>query len=155
MRKLYLLRHAEAEEGDGDDRARLLTARGESQARKVGRWCRLRSLPGGPIVSSPLARARRTAELVGDALGVRSELLAALEPGMTATRGRALLEERWADDALLVVGHEPDLSHWATDLLGAPQVRLRLKKATLARLAFPDGKLGLATLDFLVPVALL
>jgi broad specificity phosphatase PhoE len=76
---IFLVRHGETEwnrarryQGWGDSP---LTARGVAQAAAIGR--RLRDLPDAadmPVVSSPLGRAHRTAELIQAARGDRSHI---------------------------------------------------------------------------------
>jgi phosphohistidine phosphatase len=63
---LYLLRHAEAEEEAASDEERQLNNRGREQARTVGRFCARNDLYPGKILTSPLARARQTAQIVAD-----------------------------------------------------------------------------------------
>lgn len=73
---IFLVRHGETEwnligryQGAGDSP---LTARGVAQAQAIGH--RLRDLPEAAdarIVSSPLGRAQRTAEIIGECLGRR------------------------------------------------------------------------------------
>jgi phosphohistidine phosphatase len=124
MALLYLLRHGDAEDGDGDDAARRLTEKGERQAEAAG--CALAALDVklGACLTSPRVRAVETARLACAALGVEPEVAAELgggrfdAPGLAAARGEALL-----------VGHEPDFSDEVTRLTGA---RAKLKKGGLA-----------------------
>ena len=155
MRQLYIVRHAEAEPKKTTDEKRCLTPKGERQATKIGRFCAKQEFAVGPIFSSPLVRAVQTAELLAKPLDAKVQISRELAAGMTPARLRAFLREQHAFDTLLVVGHEPDLSQAAADLLGCAPDRLRVKKATLLRLSFEDAKLELATLDFLVPVGFL
>jgi phosphohistidine phosphatase len=155
MRQLYIVRHAEAEPQRTTDEERALTPKGRRQAAKLGRFCSEQELTVGPIFSSPLLRAVQTAELLAKALRSRVKVSRELASGMTPNRLRGFLRQQGSSESLLIVGHEPDLSEAAADLLGCPSARLRLKKATLLRLSFPETKLELATLDFLVPVGFL
>ena len=70
---IYLLRHGDAEEGDGDDARRRLTEKGERQAMpRAGRW-----RAGGEIDAcldqSPKVRAAETARIAAEALGLEVE----------------------------------------------------------------------------------
>ena len=100
MDRLYLLRHGIAvPHGTPDipDDERPLTSEGEKGVRKVARGLRLLGLKLDRIVTSPLPRALRTAEIVADVL----EMTDLLE---TADALRA--EERCGLDPRL--GHRPD-----------------------------------------------
>lgn len=121
---IYLLRHGEAEDGDGDDAARRLTEKGERQARNAGHA--LRELGAGldACLASPKVRALDTARLACGALGLEVEVTEALRGGpfdaldLAAGRGDVLL-----------VGHEPDFSQEVGRLTGAT---VALKKGGIA-----------------------
>jgi probable phosphoglycerate mutase len=71
--RLLLIRHAESE-GNRDQVFTAtpfvgLTERGRRQARAAGEWIRSRFAPRG-LVSSPFARARETARIIGEVLGL-------------------------------------------------------------------------------------
>jgi len=66
--KLYFLRHAEAQDGT-DDGARALTAHGKKEAREVGRFLKRAGIEFDAAYSSPLVRARQTAEIVLEICG--------------------------------------------------------------------------------------
>lgn len=132
---IYLLRHGDAEEGDGDDAARRLTAKGERQARAAGEAL---AASGGQIdacLASPKVRAADTAQLACGPLGLASETASELRGGsfdslaLAAGRGNVLL-----------VGHEPDFSDEVARLTGA---NVKLKKGGLA---IVDGSTLLALL---------
>ena len=64
---LYLIRHADAlalgERGITEDAARPLSAKGESQAQRVGAVLRRKGIVLDKLVTSPLVRARQTTDL--------------------------------------------------------------------------------------------
>src|SRR5688500_16614420 len=76
MKQLLILRHAKAEPDseDGSDLSRILAPRGERQAPVMGRCLALTRLVPGRVLSSPAARAQRTAELAARASGFKGEL---------------------------------------------------------------------------------
>jgi phosphohistidine phosphatase len=134
--RLYFLRHGKAEaRGDWHkaDALRPLTAEGErlvaAETRAIGRLT-----PGlEVIVTSPLARARRTAEIVADALGLLDVLVddERLGHGLDA-RVLARVAAGYAGvENLMVVGHEPDFSLTIAELIGGG--RVDMKKGGLAR----------------------
>jgi phosphohistidine phosphatase len=121
---LYLLRHGDAEDGDGDDAARRLTEKGRRQAEAAGHALAVLDVGLGACLTSPRVRAAETARLACAPLGVEPEPAEELgggrfdAPGLAAGRGDALL-----------VGHEPDLSDEVARLTGA---RAKMKKGGLA-----------------------
>ncbi len=160
---LLLLRHGIAEERSPDriDAERELTAAGRARTRAVLERAAWLGLRADRLLSSPLARARQTAEIARDAgLGPALELAQALEPG-----GDPLpLLPAWRTQAeggtaapcrLMLVGHEPDLGLLAARLLGAPPGAIALRKAGLALLSLPvlpagAALAGTARLEWLV-----
>jgi phosphohistidine phosphatase len=120
---IYLLRHGDAEDGDGDDAARALTAKGKRQAKAAGRALAALGAELDGCLASPRLRAAETARLVCEALGVEPETANELRGGgfdapALAARGEVLL-----------VGHEPDLSNEVARLTGS---RAKLRKGGLA-----------------------
>jgi phosphohistidine phosphatase len=121
---IYLLRHGEAEDGDGDDAARRLTAKGERQARSAGLALRELGVGIDACLASPKVRALETARLTCEAIGIEVETTEALRGGrfdaldLAAGRGEVLL-----------VGHEPDLSAEIGRLTGA---NVKMKKGAIA-----------------------
>lgn len=115
---LWLLRHAEAADGSPDDQ-RPLTERGIQQARDAGRALTVIGAKIDACLSSPKVRARRTAELACEPLGVQVTIEPRLagEPfdphELTAGLGGVLL-----------VGHDPSFTLTLHQLTGA-QARMR------------------------------
>src|SRR5437867_11427542 len=76
--KLYFLRHADALEG-ADDAARPLSTHGRKEALEVGRFLKRVGIEFDAAYSSPLARAKETAEIVLNVCGsTKLDLTAAL-----------------------------------------------------------------------------
>jgi phosphohistidine phosphatase len=113
--RVYLCRHAQAAPGEPDD-LRELTPKGVEQARVLAK--RLAALPEPPaaVLSSPLVRARQTAEAIAAALGMTNEPRDELVPGATIASLRSALKGRHGPVA--VVGHQPDCSEIALALTG-------------------------------------
>lgn len=121
---IYLLRHGDAEAGDGDDAARRLTPKGERQAEAAGRA--LAALGAGidACLASPKVRAAETARLACDALWLEPEVAEELRGGPFDSLG--LVAGR---SDVLLVGHEPDFSAEVGRLTGASA---KLRKGGLA-----------------------
>ncbi|MBV8586412.1 MAG: histidine phosphatase family protein, partial [Verrucomicrobia bacterium] len=75
MFALFILRHADADTEAPTDAERSLSEKGMDQARKIGRFLRDQGVQLDHILTSPLVRARQTADLVAGELG-RSDLVA-------------------------------------------------------------------------------
>lgn len=142
---LLLLRHGIAEERRADlaDADRALTDRGRSRSRAVLERLVTLGLTADRLLSSPLLRARQTAEIaVATGWAPRLTLAAELAPSAAALeRLPAWLDAAAADGCrrLALVGHEPDLSSLAAALIGAPATALELRKAGLIQLQLPQG----------------
>jgi len=142
-RQLWLLRHADAEaHGSRPDFERGLTERGERQARLAGAALARMDAEFDATLVSPKVRARRTAQLAGEAWSeqqrARIELHQPLAGGFDADRALGELAGLPADGRLLLVGHEPDLSNIVAELAGAS---IDLKKGGLAVVRL-DGAAG-------------
>ncbi|MEA2650589.1 MAG: phosphohistidine phosphatase [Chloroflexota bacterium] len=123
---LYFLRHGKASSSQaGNDEARELTKGGRKRLRgAVTLWRRLNLRPD-VVITSPLVRARQTAEIVCDALGGEPVVDDLLQPGASWSQlARAMARHRDAR-RVMFVGHEPDLSSAIVHLTGAASVRMR------------------------------
>jgi phosphohistidine phosphatase len=147
IHELLLLRHGLAEDreqaaaaGRPDDE-RPLTAEGRRRTAQVAERLLALELQGVAMLSSPLLRARQTAEIacqVGLAPGF--ELAPPLAPqGDPLPLLTPWLAPSSPGGRLVLVGHEPDLSELACRLCGAPPGSLQLKKAGVVLLELPKA----------------
>ncbi len=148
---LYLLRHADAEERKPGmaDADRELTAKGREQAQRVAAWLKRQGVQAEALVSSPLVRARQTAEPVAEALGLKiieDSRLAGLR--LTAEAVRDLARELGTAESLLLVGHEPDLSDLIRELTRG---QVEMKKGGIALVRCGNLAPGDGVLAWLVP----
>jgi phosphohistidine phosphatase len=122
---IWLLRHAEAEEGS-PDAERKLTEKGERQARNAGLALKAAGIKIDACLSSPKVRAADSARLACEPLGVEVQLEPKLAGGPFDPEQLAVgLGE------VLLVGHDPDFSMAVHTLTGA---QVRMKKGGLAGL---------------------
>ena len=139
--QLLLLRHGIAEERSAErcDANRALTPRGRRRTEAVVRHLAALDLGAEHLITSPLVRARQTADLaVLAGLAPQLEEHPALAPAGGGLEALApLLEPPLARARLLLVGHEPDLGDLGAELIGAPRGSLVLKKAGVALLEGP------------------
>ena len=154
--QLYLLRHADADTLADTDDERALSEKGEAQAKKVARFCEANDFTGMRIFASPLRRTQQTAAIVAKHL--RAEMLTApwLAAGMRPAAALEHLAEFAGEEAVMLVGHEPDFSALAAHLLGMSSgVQIDIREASLTRLTVESLEKGGARLDFCVPSRLM
>jgi phosphohistidine phosphatase len=137
--QLWLLRHGEAEPHDArPDAERRLTERGRDQARAAGRALAALKVQVHLAFTSPKVRARDTAVLACEPLGVEPVDHAALSEGFDLDDALELLAAAGPEQRVLVVGHEPDFSQVVHDLSGG---RVDFKKGGIAAVRL-DGTRG-------------
>jgi phosphohistidine phosphatase len=112
---VFLVRHAHADAGDPDE-LRPLSSRGRDEARAVAERLAAHTTPPALVLTSPLLRARQTAEEIAEATGSEVRVDERLAPGMTAEAVRESVagEQR----PIAVVGHQPDCSNVALEVTG-------------------------------------
>jgi phosphohistidine phosphatase len=152
---LYLLRHGIAVPNDDPenvpDSDRPLTPKGVKRMRKAAKGLRRLGIPFDSVLTSPLVRARQTAEIVAQALGLGDHLeeLSALAPGNSVSDLWSGLTPYQDHEHLLLVGHEPFLSTVLSYLLTHDEKRsvtVDFKKGGLCRVeitALPPNKSGI------------
>ena len=121
---IWLLRHAEAEDGS-PDAERPLTGKGKRQARVAGKALAKLGVKPAACLSSPKVRAAETAEIACKELGVDVEL----EPKLAGGPFDADSLVAGLGEDVLLVGHDPDFSMAVHTLTGA---QVRMKKGGIA-----------------------
>ena len=133
--QLHLLRHAHAgdpEGWNGPDAARPLSAKGEQQAERLGRFLAEVGFQPDAIITSPKIRAARTAEIVAEALGVEVREDERLAREFDLVTVEAILFDAGEPVKPVLVGHDPDFSDVLATLCGTPSVPMR--KGAFARI---------------------
>ena len=142
MRELIIIRHAIAPERDStrwpDDRDRPLSREGRRRFRRVAsraaRWVGKVDL----LLTSPLARAKQTADILRDeARWPKPVEKAELDPSIDPERTLASLV-RSKGQRIALIGHEPHLSAFIGVCIAHPDsaVRLQMKKGAIAVIGF-------------------
>lgn len=161
--ELYIVRHAIAvDHGDPaypNDDDRPLTPEGIHKFRLAARGLSEIGAKPKRIVSSPLARALQTAEILRDVVVPDQEITVspALHPS-TPFADVVKAIRKFGDDAIAVVGHEPHLSGLTSYLLlgGGHPAAIEFKKGAVARIVFADGPAaGAGVLEWLIQPAAL
>jgi phosphohistidine phosphatase len=137
---LYFLRHASAGEplmSPKKDEKRALDKEGIEQCGFVGRALAALDVQVDVIVSSPLKRATQTASLVGNEIGYEGKLQ--IDTGLRPAAGfadfRRLLEKYARAEAIMVVGHNPNLSQFLGTIISESgcEASTELKKGAVAK----------------------
>ncbi len=154
--QIYFIRHGIAADPEAyeNDQERPLTAQGRAKTKAVAQQLKALGLVFDEILTSPLVRARQTAEILYQAdLAPHIAVTEALAPmGSFANWLEGLRQH--GDRSIALVGHEPDLSQWAELLIwGEVQGVLQLKKAGIIGVEIPDDidPIGNSILFWLTP----
>jgi phosphohistidine phosphatase len=159
MEKLLVIRHGlagDAEEfaatGRSDDE-RPLTPKGIREMERVAAGLRTIVDRIDVLVSSPLVRARQTAEIVADAYAMKlGKDVEVLRPTSSLDAFVAWARTVSSEEVVGIVGHDPHLSRLVTWLVsGIDAERVALKKGGACLLKFDDPVApGSATLRWLM-----
>ena len=140
MERIYLVRHGIAvPQGTPgvSEEDRPLTQEGESAMAGIANGLRRLKLKPDRIVTSPLPRAKRTAQIIAEALGREDRLEVAdiLTSGSPPASIKQWLSTR-QESRIMLVGHNPDFSELLGLLIGMneSQICFELKKGGVAAL---------------------
>jgi phosphohistidine phosphatase len=137
--ELYLIRHglaAERGENYPDDTKRPLTSRGIQKLRREAKALNALDVSFDVILTSPLVRARQTAEALASGLRVPPPVINApsLAPGGTHNAiVDELAKQSHRRKRMAVVGHEPGIGELAARLLGLRKP-VEFKKGGICRI---------------------
>jgi phosphohistidine phosphatase len=157
--ELYLIRHGLAEERGNvwpDDAKRPLTEDGMSSMRKEARGLAHLGVSLEVVLSSPLVRARQTAELVSGGLDPRPPIVNvdSLAPDGSYQALVADLEKHARKSRIALVGHEPAIGELAARLIGSRH-SFEFKKGAVCRIDLEELPSGPGNLRwFLTPKVL-
>jgi phosphohistidine phosphatase len=151
--KLYLVRHATASDVAKSDAERELTREGREEARIVGAALAGLGVKPGSILSSPLVRARQTAEIAGKELNFSGgvEPLDELVGNTTTPALLKALRPYASRGEIILVGHMPSLSEHLAAMIGGARVEgLALGKGSVACLELDELHIGAGQLRWLM-----
>lgn len=137
---VYFLRHANAGTHlatPKKDEKRGLDKEGIEQCGYVGRALAALDVQVDTIVSSPLKRSTQTAALVGNEMGHEGKLQIdpSLRPQAAFPEFRKLLDKYAQLEAIMVVGHNPNLSEFLGRIISdnGGEAALELRKGAVAK----------------------
>jgi phosphohistidine phosphatase len=134
--KLYCIRHAQAvdrdTEGVTSDAERTLTDSGKDTAKKVGKALAKLGIKFDLVLSSPLVRARQTAEIIAETLGAdEPELVDGLKGPVNPSEIEDTIRKSSAENIALV-GHTPSMDEYVSSLMfGKTTGMIKLRKASV------------------------
>jgi phosphohistidine phosphatase len=139
--KLLFIRHSlamEREEFNGHDFERPLVEKGIKRAKKFFKHIEKIYPEIDYIITSKALRAKQTAEILKSYYpNAFFEETALLYPGAGMVELKQVLQNK--DGVVAIVGHEPDLGNFVRELMYAPNLKLKLRKPSLAEIE--DGVL--------------
>ena len=148
--EVYILRHGIAAERGGisypnDDRP--LTEEGIEKMQKAAKGIAELIPRVDVILTSPLERARHTAQIAAEALSCEANVKTCKEllPGTSVAELAESLRSLRVKERLMLVGHEPGLSQFASYLIGSAASVIEFKKGSLCRIdvdKVPPSKSG-------------
>jgi phosphohistidine phosphatase len=152
--RCYFLRHGIAvdpEAWQGGDFDRPLTREGRERMEREAKTIAKLSLGIECIVTSPLLRAKQTAQILAQRLDMRDEIVedARLGGSFDVERLREILGAHAGIKTIVLVGHEPSMSATIGRAIGGASVEL--KKAALAGVDLPGPHSTSGTLVCLIP----
>ncbi len=152
---LYLIRHGDAEKalGNKTDFERELTGDGKQKMERAANYWK-NVIPGFDfIVSSPLIRAKQTAEIVAKTFEYKNDVIidnSLMNDG--ETKDILDLIDSLKGENIAIVGHQPDFSYHLSNLISNGTAAVDFKKGAIAKVIF-DGKAKISrgVLEFLIP----
>ena len=155
--RLFIIRHAWAEDpGPGiDDHARRLTKKGRRRFESFARRLHAAGMELDVVATSPLVRARETADILADVFETRPPVVVdALAP---ASDWQALVEWTIEQDAERVawVGHMPCVGRLVALSIGDGSASIRMQKGGVASIRLDDGPGHPGELEWLATEAII
>jgi len=144
---VYFVRHASAGQrklSPKKDEKRALDAEGMHQCTQMGRILSAMQVSVDAVISSPLKRATQTASFIANEIGHEGKLNLenALSPDAKYDHFRDMLRKYSKFEALMVVGHNPNLSEFLGRMVvsNSDRAYIELKKAAVAKVESQQKK---------------
>jgi len=154
---IYLIRHGDAERAaiGKKDFDRELTPSGRIKLKAAAvSWKNI--IKGFDIiVTSPLARAIQTANVIAETFSAMDKILIdkKLSPGSRTESIIEIANSLGVED-IAFVGHQPDMSEILSDIISPKGAFIDFKKGAIAKISFENKpNLARGTLEFLIPAS--
>lgn len=136
---LFILRHGKAQAADHTihDAERALTPKGRDEIISVAQWMESRGYTFDLIATSPLKRARQTAEIVASTHGLKDRVVVWDALGTGGELDAICHDLGQCEDTarVLIVGHEPTLSTLISRIIsGSDDAAIVMAKGGLAKI---------------------
>ena len=150
---LLLIRHATAAAHGlvGGDLVRNLVEKGHEQSQRIGKFLKKHELTPDIVLSSPVLRAKETAEILAGEGCPKPVIESWLACGMRPETALRELKAYQQFNRVAIVGHEPDFSALVEHILGSETYSIRVKKASIISLDLGRHPI----LNFSIPCKLL
>lgn len=148
--RILISRHGEAATGFADHE-RPLTEKGKNEIRNVAGLLKQMNVKPEYIISSPLKRAKETADIYSSVLEPPNNPFteSSLQPGGYIDDVVSIA--RSLNNDILFVGHQPDISNFITGLSGPSFYNVYVYPGTVASIVFDNEVIpGRGTLEFLL-----
>ncbi len=149
---IYFIRHGIANDNFNDN-LRELSSEGKEIIFESAKNWKSMGIKFDYIFSSPLIRARQTAELIKTAMEYDEEIInePALAPG-SRTESIITLANSFPESDIAVVGHQPDLGEHVSSMVSNSGVNIRFSPGTICRVSFLNGaRYSAGSLDLILP----
>ena len=145
--ELFVIRHAIAEplgrRNEFTDEKRALIVEGRNRMREVVKGLIKLGVEFDLILTSPLARAVETAEIIATAVGLSKKEIKQsvnLAPGASAEHLFAEIKSHAGVEAIALIGHQPDLGGLISRIIqsGGGALSIQLKKGSVCCLSVTE-----------------
>ncbi len=155
---IYLIRHGDAEKIsiNKKDFDRELTANGKIRLKNaVLAWKNFID-PFDYLISSPLLRARQTADIIAEFFEIRNDII--INKKLTSgglTEDIVGIANSFDVENIAFVGHQPDFSEHISNLISNSFANIEFKKSAIAKISFHNKvQLSRGILEFLIPAGI-
>jgi phosphohistidine phosphatase len=149
--RLYFFRHGDASDDAPTDAERPLTDKGRTRTANAAKILTAMNVKPAKIYTSPRVRAKQTAAILSEALGVPPHETPQLDFEFDVVHVDDLIALLNDDAEVLFVGHNPSFEEVVSALVGGGDIVM--KKGSLARVDILDRETLASHLVWLIPPA--
>ena len=147
--KLYLMRHATAEDGDAMDAGRQVTDDGRADFQAVLAMAKDAGVDPDCVLSSPFDRAVDSARMVADFFGIKKKNVVQTDdllPDAMVDKAWLCIANYLTDyDETIVICHQPLLGQLVNKCLGCSGLAVKFKTCSMMRVDFDSDEPSTST----------